>query len=214
MPVLSTNPVSIELTQLAATLKLGNALAEFISQYHSTIQLKRARFGTVENVLAPAYLFTPVNVVPGRKYPGLVFIRGSAHGQFGNRYFDLIEQVIVRGYVVICPDIRGSIGYGSAYFRKVDIAGGEVGDVLSAVDFLLASTPFVDSQRLAIMGIGHGGLMALITIEKAPDRFKAAVDVVGPANPTAMPHGELPRQTARSFTGSQVWRGRIRIRRS
>ena len=185
MPVQSTNPVSIELTQLAATLKLENALAEFVSLYHATIQLKRVHYGTVENDLAPAYLFTPVNVVPGRKYPGLVFIRESAHGQFGNRIFDLIEQAIARGYVVICPDIRGSSGYGLAYYKKIDIAGGEVDDVLSATDFLVASTPIVDPKRLAIMGVSHGGLMTLLAIEKAPDRFKAAVDVVGPTNLTA-----------------------------
>ena len=178
----STDPIIIELVQLAATLKLENALAEFVSLYSSTIKLKRVQYGTVDNELAPAYLFTPVNVVPGRKYPGLVFIRGGSHGQFGNHYFGLIEEAIKRGYVVICPDIRGSIGYGLAYYKKVDVAGKQVDDVLSAADFLVESTPMVDRSRLAIMGHSHGGLMTLLAIEKAPDRFKAAVDVVGPAN--------------------------------
>ncbi len=182
LPETSTDPVIIGLAQLAATLKLENALAEFISLYSSTIKLKRVRYGTVDNELAPAYLFTPVNIVPGKKYPGLVFIRGSGHGQFGNLYFDLIEESIKRGYVVICPDIRGSIGYGLAYYKKVDVAGKQVDDVISAADFLVESTPMVDPSRLAIMGHSHGGLMTLLAIERAPDRFKAAVDVVGPAN--------------------------------
>jgi len=93
----STDPIIIELAQLAATLKLENALAEFVSLYSSTIKLKRVQYGTVDNELAPGYLFTPVNVVPGKKYSGLVFIRGGSHGQFGNHYFELIEEAIKRG---------------------------------------------------------------------------------------------------------------------
>lgn len=182
LPERSSDVVLAELVQLAATLKLENALAEFATTYHSTIKLARVRYGTVDNELAPAYVFTPVKVVSGRKYPGLVFVRGSTHGQFGNRYFALIEEAIERGYVVICPDIRGSIGYGLTYYKKNDIAGKQIDDVLKAADYLVESTPMVDPDQLVIMGYSHGGLMTLYAIEKAPDRFKAAVDIVGPAN--------------------------------
>jgi dipeptidyl aminopeptidase/acylaminoacyl peptidase len=177
----STDRDSVELTQTAATLRLELAVAEFISQYQPTITLQRVRYATVDQELAPAYLFTPARIDAGKKYPGLVFIRGSGHGQFGTRYFRLVKEAISRGYVVILPDIRGSIGYGLEYYRKSDVAGKQVDDVLGAADFLVEQAP-VDPDRLAIMGYSHGGLMTLLAIQKAPDRFKAAVDVVGPAN--------------------------------
>jgi dipeptidyl aminopeptidase/acylaminoacyl peptidase len=179
-----TDPVSVELAQSVAGLRLELAVAEFISRYQSSIALRRVRYATVDHELAPAYLFTPVRMDAGKKYPGLVFIRGSGHGQFGTRYFRLINEAVGRGYVVILPDIRGSIGYGLDYYKKADVAGKQVDDVLGAADFLLEHTP-VDPARLAIMGYSHGGLMTLLAIEKAPDRFAAAVDVVGPANLSA-----------------------------
>ena len=54
-------------------------------------------------------------------------------------------------------------------------------DVLSASEYF-AKQEFVDPNRLAIVGHSRGGMVTLLAIEKAPKRFKAAVDVAGIAD--------------------------------
>jgi dipeptidyl aminopeptidase/acylaminoacyl peptidase len=182
MPARPATVAAIQAQQAAWTQELERTLVAFDSRYGSTIRMERAQFPAIDHRLGPAYIFTPLAMKPGRKYPGLVFIRESAHGQFRPSYFPIIEEAIRRGYIVICPDIRGSTGYGLAYYRDVDIAGKEVDDVLSATEFLVQHVPAVDPQRLAVMGISHGGMMALYALEKDPGRFRVGVDVVGPTS--------------------------------
>ena len=48
-----------------------------------------------------------------------------------------------RGYVIICPDYRGSTGYGESFHNEIDYGGYEIDDVMSAVDYL-KTLPHVD----------------------------------------------------------------------
>lgn len=182
MPDKPKDQAEIDAQQAAATKKVQDALDKFDATYAGRIRLDRVKVPTVDGHQEPAYIFTPANLDPSKKRPGLVFVRESAHGQFLASYFHLIEEAIGRGYTVICPEIRGSSGYGLAYFRDLDIAGLEIDDVLSATDYLLQHQPTVDSSRLAVMGISHGGTMVLYALEKAPERFKVGVDIVGPVS--------------------------------
>ena len=46
-----------------------------------------------------------------------------------------------RGYVVIAPEYRGSIGYGKAFYDAIDYGGAEVDDVVTAVEVLRTQYP-------------------------------------------------------------------------
>jgi dipeptidyl aminopeptidase/acylaminoacyl peptidase len=85
---------------------------------------------------------------------------------------------VAEGYVVIFPEYRGSRGYGAEHYKAQDYGGKDVDDILAAADFL-ASRANVDSGRLGIVGRSRGAMIALLAIERAPRKFRAAVDVVG-----------------------------------
>lgn len=129
-------------------------------------------------------LLKPARLEPGKHYPVVVDVYGGPHNQYikkdwmgGARapqgYF---RQVLAQhGFVVFTLDNRGSGFRGNAFenalagqFGKVEVA-----DQLRGVEFL-KSLPFVDSQRIGIMGWSYGGYMTLMALTTT-DAFKAGV---------------------------------------
>src|SRR4030095_10779553 len=92
-----------------------------------------------------------------------------------------VKEAVDRGYVVICPDYRGSTGYGEAHYKKIDYGGYEVDDAMSAVNYL-KTLPHVDQYRLGVMGWSHGGYITLFSVFRDETPFKAAAAIVPVTN--------------------------------
>src|SRR5205807_4001651 len=69
-------------------------------------------------------------------------------------------------------------GYGDVHFKN-NYGVTDTADVLASADYLVKSHPYVDPNRLGIYGHSRGGMVTLLAIERAPTKFKAAVDVAG-----------------------------------
>ncbi len=78
------------------------------------------------------------------------------------------------------PEYRGSRGYGAEHYRN-DYGVTDTADVIASGDYM-AKQAFVDAGRLGVLGQSRGGMTTLLAIAKAPQRFKAAVDIVGLAD--------------------------------
>jgi dipeptidyl aminopeptidase/acylaminoacyl peptidase len=128
-------------------------------------------------MLIPAHLFTPRAMAAGERHPAIVMVHGGFHERLDPSWFPLINRLLDEGYVVIFPEYRGSRGYGPEIYEN-DYGVSDTADVLAAADYV-AGLPFVDPGRLGIYGESRGGMVALLAIEQQPQRFKAAVDVVG-----------------------------------
>jgi dipeptidyl aminopeptidase/acylaminoacyl peptidase len=87
-----------------------------------------------------------------------------------------------RGYAVLCPNYRGSTGYGDKFVT--DLIGNEndldVKDILAGVRYLIDSG-IADPERVGVMGWSNGGYLTncLITLENSPVKFKAASSGAG-----------------------------------
>ena len=92
-----------------------------------------------------------------------------------------VREAVERGYVVICPEYRGSTGYGEKHYMEIDYGGYEIDDVMSAVDYL-KTLPHVDTDRLGIMGWSHGGYITLFSVFRDTTPFKAAAAIVPVTN--------------------------------
>jgi dipeptidyl aminopeptidase/acylaminoacyl peptidase len=150
----------------------------FAQRYADRIRMDRVMFPNAENDLCPGWVFTPVKMEKGRRYPALVFVHGGYHYSLDDEYFGYIERALGEGYVAIFPEYRGSRGYGAEHYNAQAYGRADVADVLSAADYL-AGRPYVDPQRMAIVGRSRGGMITLLAIQRAPQRFKCAVTVVG-----------------------------------
>jgi dipeptidyl aminopeptidase/acylaminoacyl peptidase len=128
----------------------------------------------------PAYLFAPIDKSPS-KHAALVWVHGGVHGDWNTLMFPFVREAVQRGYVVITPDYRGSTGYGDAYYKLIDYGGKEVDDVLSAVDYL-QTLPYVDMDRLGIMGWSHGGFITSHILFRGKIPFRAGAAIVPVTN--------------------------------
>jgi dipeptidyl aminopeptidase/acylaminoacyl peptidase len=98
-------------------------------------------------------------------------------------YYSFHQYLLQQGYVVLAPDYRGSIGYGSAWREGVymDVGGNDFKDAAMSADYL-RTLPYVDADRLGIWGLSYGGFFTLLAVTERPMTFRAAVDVAGVAD--------------------------------
>ena len=116
-----------------------------------------------------AYLFLARGT--GRR-PGIVFNHGGVSGvskDMLRRSADLAKA----GYMVITPAYRGEGGSEG----RVEVAAGEVDDVLAAAE-LLRRHPRVDPKRMALVGSSHGALISVLGAVR-DGRFAAVAEACG-----------------------------------
>ena len=145
--------------------------------------LVQPKFGTLtsddSNATLYYKLYKPNNMAPGKKYPVIVNVYGGPHAQrVRNRWegADFTQYMLQQGYIVFQLDNRGSNYRGTAFEFPIyeKLGQVEVDDQISGVKYL-HGLPFVDKERIGIYGHSYGGYMALMTLFKAGDYFKAGV---------------------------------------
>jgi dipeptidyl aminopeptidase/acylaminoacyl peptidase len=140
----------------------------------------------------PAWLFVPKNLDRTKKHPAVVWIHGDGVNQNYDGwhvqrnyavYYSFHQYLLQKGYVVIAPDYRGSIGYGKAWREAVhmDVGGKDAKDAWMAANYL-KTLNYVDSDRLGVWGLSYGGFFTLIAATDQPTLYRAAVDVAGVAD--------------------------------
>ena len=92
-----------------------------------------------------------------------------------------VKEAVERGYVVITPNYRRSTGYGEAFHQMIDYGGNEVADVMSAEDYL-KTLPYVDLDRLGMMGWSHGGFITVLNATRPNQSMKAVAAIVPVTN--------------------------------
>ena len=123
-----------------------------------------------DSLTVRGFLYLPKK---GGHRPTVIFNHGGVSGVSADvkrRARDLADE----GYVVFAPTYRGEGGSQG----RIEVAGGEVNDVLAAAE-LLARNPHVDASRMAIAGSSHGALISVLAASRAPDRFRCVVDACG-----------------------------------
>ncbi|MDN9010526.1 alpha/beta hydrolase family protein [Brevibacillus laterosporus] len=100
--------------------------------------------------------------------PALLYCRGG-YKKIGRVQPLRISQLAAFGYVVVAPHYRGNEGAPG----RDEFGGAEMEDVYQAY-FLLASIPFVDTNRIHLYGFSRGGMMAL-RAAMFPNRYASVV---------------------------------------
>jgi dipeptidyl aminopeptidase/acylaminoacyl peptidase len=136
---------------------------------------------SADGLTIPAYLFAPLTKRGARGHAAMIWVHGGVHGDWGTTMFPFVREAVQRGYVIVTPDYRGSTGYGEKHRNLVDYGGKELDDVASAVEFL-KTLPYVDQDRLGIMGWSHGGFITSHLLFREQHPFKGGAAIVPVTN--------------------------------
>lgn len=138
---------------------------------------KSIEYRVADGTAIPAYLTLPPGS-SGKNIPAIVMPHGgpSTRDEWG---FDWYSQYYaVRGFAVIQPQYRGSLGYGDSWLNGNAFQSWQqaIGDIDDAGKWMI-SQGIADPSKLAIVGWSYGGYAALQAAVTAPSLFKAVVAV-------------------------------------
>lgn len=141
--------------------------------------MQRVRFDTRDGRHLDAYLTLPAGATKERPPPLVVLPHNGPWVRDRWGYDGEVQFLASRGYAVLQPNYRGSLGYNWIFppedqfdFLKMQ------GDVIDATREM-ASSGNVDRRRIAILGRGFGGYLAVAAVEREPALFRCAVTVAG-----------------------------------
>jgi dipeptidyl aminopeptidase/acylaminoacyl peptidase len=130
------------------------------------------------------WLLYPRNYDRGRRYPLIVVVHGGPAGTclpgWPGQPFD--APLASQGYFVLCPNPRGSFGFGESFTQSnvKDFGHGDLRDIMTGADQVLKEVS-VDPQRVGLTGWSYGGYMTMWAVTQT-NRFRAAMAAAGIAN--------------------------------
>jgi dipeptidyl aminopeptidase/acylaminoacyl peptidase len=130
----------------------------------------------------PAYVFAPLQKREPRGHAAMVWVHGYVHGRFQERTLPFVKEAVAKGYVIVAPQYRGSLGYTNEFADMIDYGGKEIDDAESAYTFIKSSLPYVDPDRVGIMGWSHGGFITAHILFRDNQPFKAGAPIVPVTN--------------------------------
>ncbi|AGH48237.1 MULTISPECIES: alpha/beta hydrolase family protein [Sphingomonas] len=121
-----------------------------------------------------AWLVTPPDFDPAKKYPMILEIHGGPFAAYGPAFASDNQLYAAAGYAVLYVNPRGSTSYGAEFANLIHHAypGDDYGDLMAAVDAAIA-TGSIDADNLFVTGGSGGGVLTAWIVGKT-DRFKAA----------------------------------------
>ena len=129
-------------------------------------------------------LYKPRDFDPNKTYPVINTLYGGPNTQDARpTYVSQSRANNNRGYLEVRVNNRGTGGRGKAFLGATYLRLGDV-DIQDHADAIrhLRSRPYVDGDRVGIVGSSYGGYMAAMGIFKHPDVYAAAVDKSGPTD--------------------------------
>ena len=141
------------------------------------------RYKSFDGLEIPAIYYKPHVATESNKVPGLLWIHGGPGGQSRQSYFPLIQYLVNHGYAVMAVNNRGSSGYGKTFYKMDDRKHGDADlkDCIEAKKWL-AELPYIDEEKIGIVGGSYGGYMVMAALTFAPEEFDVGVNIFGVTN--------------------------------
>jgi dipeptidyl aminopeptidase/acylaminoacyl peptidase len=142
-------------------------------------QTDMVRYKARDGLEIPAYLTLPQGS-SGKNLPLVVLVHGGPWARDSWLWHADVQFLASRGYAVLRPEFRGSVGFGSQHFRagwkqwglkmQDDVADGTQWAVAQGI---------ADPKRICIAGASYGGYAVLMGLANNPDLYRCGVDWVG-----------------------------------
>ncbi|KAL4972601.1 Alpha/Beta hydrolase protein [Aspergillus desertorum] len=130
-------------------------------------QVKEVWFTSANNRKIHAWVIKPSFFKPKHKYPLACFIQDHQHGSWSSIWSTSASTspnlafFAEHGYVVVAPNITGSIGYGEDFVNGTQHSPTDTAyqDLHHGFKYIQNELPYIDSRRAVALGCGYGGYM-------------------------------------------------------
>lgn len=104
---------------------------------------------------------------------GVLYLHGGPDWECVDNFNPEIQFLVQNGFKVICPNYRGSTGYGRKFnhLNDKDLGGGDLRDVINSLKVLGA-------KKVAVTGASYGGYLTMMAVTKYPELWCSAAAVV------------------------------------
>jgi dipeptidyl aminopeptidase/acylaminoacyl peptidase len=171
-----------EVASLTADGKPGHILTQ------ESAWLSQRAIAPIETIWSPtrkpgtrwqSWLVRPADRPADELLPLIVWLHGGPYLAWGPQFCILAQIWAARGYAVLMPNPRGSLGYGQACTEELhhDFPGVDDLQVLDVIDDIVARGG-IDPKRIHLAGESAGGVMTSWLIGHS-DRFATAAVIYG-----------------------------------
>lgn len=136
------------------------------------------RFRARDGRMIPVYVTQPAGKGP---WPTVVLVHGGPWVRGKVWGFDPEAQFLAtRGYLVVEPEFRGSLGFGFDHFKASWKQWGlTMQDDLTDATRWAVAQGWADARRLVIAGASYGGYATMMGLVKEPELYRAGINWVG-----------------------------------
>jgi dipeptidyl aminopeptidase/acylaminoacyl peptidase len=163
--------------------RITSVCEDFVSG-RELADVERFTATSADGTQVDAWLVRPSDFDESRSYPVLLTIHGGPFSQYGTGFFDEVQVYAGAGYCVLFSNPRGGSGYSEEWGRAIRGSGSngtgpgwgsvDYEDVMGVVDTALEKFPFLDGERLGVLGGSYGGYLTSWVVGHTK-RFKAAL---------------------------------------
>ena len=124
----------------------------------------------------PLWITQPIGLARGKPAPAIVLVHGGPWVRGGHWGWESMAQFLAsRGYLVIEPEFRGSMGYGRGHFEAGWKQWGQAmqDDVADAL--LWAQQQKLATDKACIAGASYGGYSTLMGLVRHPELFRCGI---------------------------------------
>jgi dipeptidyl-peptidase-4 len=164
--------------KLLKMLQENQPVSNFVKD-HAYAPTELFHFTTSDGVKLDGSMIKPFDFDPAKKYPVVLAIYGGpeSHGVFNRWGANGMHQWLAQnGYIVVDVNNRGIANYGSAFMKIVykQLGKWESNDFVETAHYL-ATLPYVNGDKMAIMGGSYGGFSTTYTLLNHPGVFKVGI---------------------------------------
>ncbi|MCM3877309.1 MAG: prolyl oligopeptidase family serine peptidase, partial [Thermoanaerobaculia bacterium] len=147
-----------------APVRLTDTMSKDIDP-EDLVEAQVVRFKSFDGMEVPNIFYKPWQAGPQAKVPALVWVHGGPGGQTRRQYSASIQYLVNHGYAILGINNRGSSGYGKSFYTADDHKHGRepLWDCIEGMKYL-QGLPYVDPNKVGIIGGSYGGYMVLAAL--------------------------------------------------
>ncbi|KID92040.1 prolyl oligopeptidase [Metarhizium guizhouense ARSEF 977] len=115
-----------------------------------------------DDVCVHCFMLRPNDFDENKKYPWVLMPHGGPISSWDDAWSTRWNMAAwaEQGYIIVCPNITGSVGYGLEFARRIngEWGGRPFQDLLNLITYL-EKLPYLDQDKAVLAGASYGGYM-------------------------------------------------------